>query len=193
MTKGYTDKEAIENYLLVEIDASFDDQIDEWIEAIEEYIDHTTGRDFTVAVEEDASTDRTFNGDDSRTLDIDPAILVDEVRFSETGTPISEDQYVLYPVRKDTVTKIKMKYIDFPCGEQNIYVKAKWGYAEMKKDIKFAATVLVAGIVNNAWQSEGEVQSMSIGRYSVTYKNKAQVDDFAKIEEILSFNKRFTF
>ena len=57
----------------------------------------------------------------------------------------------------------------------------------------FYGTVMVAGIINNAWQSEGEIASMTIGRYSVTYKTKKQMDDFASIEQILAFNKRYTF
>lgn len=191
--KGYTTKEAVENYLLIEIDAAFDDQVDEWIESVEEYIDHETNRDFAPAAEDAVAEDRTFDGDGTVTMDIDPCTEVEEVRFSETGDPIDEDQYVLYPVRKDTTDKIKMKYLKFPKGDQNIYVKAIWGYAAVPKDIKMAATVLVAGIINNAWQSEGEVASMTIGRYSVTYKTKAQVDDFNKIEEILAYNKRYTF
>lgn len=191
--KGYTTKEAIENYLLIDIDASFDDQVDEWIETVEEYIDHETNKDFAPVAETPVFEDRTFDGDGTNTMDIDPCTEVEEVRFSETGDPIDADQYVLYPVRKDTTDKIKMKYLRFPIGDQNIYVSAKWGYAAVPKDIKFAATVLVAGIINNAWQSEGEVASMTIGRYSVTYKTKSQVDDFNKIEEILAYNKRYSF
>lgn len=198
-SKGYTTKEAVENYNLVEIDDSFNDQVDEWIESVEEYIDHETNRDFgPVSRDEEGEIDaveedRTFDGDGSNTLVIDAAAEITEVRFSETGDPIDPDQYVLHPIRKDTTTQIVLKNLRFPRGMQNIYVKAKWGYAAVPKDIKLAATVLVAGIINNAWQSEGEVQSMTIGRYSVTYKTKQQVDDFNKIEEILAFNKRYTF
>lgn len=198
-SKGYTTKEAVENYNLVEIDNSFNDQVDEWIESVEEYIDHETNRDFgPVSRDEDGdidavAEDRTFDGDGSNTLVIDAAAEIEEIRFSETGDPIDVDQYVLHPIRKDTTTQIVLKNLRFPRGMQNIYVKAKWGYAAVPKDIKLAATVLVAGIINNAWQSEGEVQSMTIGRYSVTYKTKQQVDDFNKIEEILAFNKRYTF
>lgn len=191
--KGYTDIESIQNYLLIDIDAEFHDQINEWIMGVEEYIDHETNRDFTAADEEDVSEDRTFDGDRTNTLDIDPAILVDEVRFSEDGDPIDTDQYVLYPIRGGTVKKIKLKNLRFPLGDQNIYVKAKWGYEEVPMDIKLAATVLVSGIINNAWDSAGEVASMSIGRYSVTYKTKAQVDDFNKIDDILAYNKKYTF
>lgn len=191
--KGYTTKEAIENYLLIDIDDSFDEQIDEWIETVEEYIDHETNRDFAPVADDAVLEDRTFDGDGSNSIIIDAATEIDEVRFSETGDPIDTDQYVLHPIRKDTTTKIVLKNYRFPRGVQNIYVKAKWGYAAVPKDVKFAATVLVSGIINNAWQSEGEVASMSIGRYSVTYKTKQQVDDFNKIEDILAYNKRYTF
>lgn len=192
-SKGYTTKEAIGNYLLIEIDPSFDEQVDEWIESVEEFIDHETNRDFGVVAVDAVLEDRTFDGDGTNSINIDPATEVTEVRLSEDGDPIDSDQYVLYPIRKDTTTKIVLKNYTFPRGIQNIYVNAKWGYAVTPRDIKLAATVLVSGIINNAWQSEGEIASMSIGRYSVTYKTKAQVDDFNKIEEILGYNKRYSF
>lgn len=190
-SKGYTTKEAIENYLLIDIDASFDEQVDEWIESVEEYIDHETNRDFALAEDPADPADRIFDGDGSNTLDIDPATAIESVSLN--GSVIAEDQYVLYPANKTTKTQIKLKNIRFPVGIQNVTVNANWGYDAVPKDIKLAATVLVAGIINNAWQSEGEIASMTIGRYSVTYKTKQQVDDFNKIEEILSYNKRYTF
>jgi len=193
MAKGYTTKEAVENYLLIDIDASFDEQIEEWIEGVEDHIDHETNRDFAVVAEDAVFEDRTFDGDGSRTLSIDACTDVEEIRFSETGDPIAADQYVRHPIRKPTTTKLQLKNLNFPKGIQNIYVSAKWGYAKVPLDIKLAATVMVAGIINNAWQSEGEVASMTIGRYSVTYKTKQQMDDFTKIEEILQFNKKYTF
>lgn len=191
--KGYTTKEAIENYLLIEIDASFDDQIDEWISSIEKYIDHETNRDFTPVAVDATAEDRKFDGEGEKYLYIDAATDITEVRFSETGTPIDAEQYVLEPRRAATTTKIVLKNLRFPKGMENIFVKAKWGYDAVPADIKFAATVLVAGIINNAWQSEGEIQSQTIGRYSVTYKTKQQVDDFNKIENILAYNKSFSF
>lgn len=191
--KGYTTKESIENYLLIEIDESFDAQIDEWIEAVEEHIDHETNRDFTPVTGETTATDRQFDGDGTSELFIDPTTDIDEVRFGETSDPIDVAQYVASPYRDTTKNKITLRNLRFPKGLQNIYVKAKWGYEAVPKDIKLAATVLVAGIINNAWQSEGEVQSMTIGRYSVTYKTKEQLDDFKKVSDILAYNKSYTF
>ena len=42
----YTTKEAIENFLLTDIDASFDSQIESWITAMSEHIEAVTGRKF---------------------------------------------------------------------------------------------------------------------------------------------------
>lgn len=193
MLKGYTTKEAIENYMLIEIDASFDDQIDEWMESVEEYIDDETSRDFAPVAEDAVFEDRTFNGDNTAVLSIDAATEIEEIRFSENGDPIAASNYYTTPVRKPTITGIKLKNLVFPRGEQNIYVSAKWGYAAVPKDIKFAATVLMAGIIQNSWQAEGEIQSVTIGRYSVTYKDKSQITDFNRVSEILQYNKRYTF
>jgi hypothetical protein len=58
-------------------------------------------------------------------------------------------------------------------------------------DIKFAATVLVAGIINYSADVAGEVKSMSLGGYSVTYKDEKQWQDFDRVSEILKLNKKF--
>ena len=44
--KNYTDKTSIENYMLKTIDVSFASQISAWIEAMENFIDKHTGRNF---------------------------------------------------------------------------------------------------------------------------------------------------
>lgn len=194
MLKGYTTIEAIEKYAKITIDEADEETVEEYIEAVEEYIDHATGRDFSAVEEEAEFEDRTFDGDGSGTLAIDPATEIEEVRFSESGTPIAASNYYSVPVRKDTVTGIKLKNgMRFPVGEQNIYISAKWGYAGVPKDIKLAATVLATGILNNSKSTEGEIQSVSIGRYSVTYKNQSQLNDFNRVEEILAYNKRYVF
>lgn len=189
--KGYTNKLNVENYMLVEIDDSFDEQIDEWIGVVEEYIDHETNKDFSVS--DDTATDRVYDGDGTNTLNIDPAKEVVSVKLSPTSDAIATDQYHLYPANKTLKDKIKLRYLAFPRGDQNIVVNAKFGLENVPRDIEFAATVLLAGIIQNAWQTEGEVQSMTIGRYTVTYKDQAQIQDFNKVAEILAYNKKYTF
>ena len=43
---SYTTKVKIENYLMTDIDSSFDTQIAEWIASVEKYIDNYTGKTF---------------------------------------------------------------------------------------------------------------------------------------------------
>jgi hypothetical protein len=195
MIKGYTTKEKIENYLLIDIDDSFDDQINEWIEVIEKYIDDFTGLDWGIASEESgyAGEQRVFDGDGTKTISPGFFTEIMEIKLSPTGEALSEDDYYLYPANKTDKNKIKLAYLVFPVGDQNIYITANWGVSEIPLDISFAATVLVAGIINNSWQSEGEIESMTIGRYQVSFKNQEQVNDFKQVQKILEMNKKFDF
>jgi len=51
---------------------------------------------------------------------------------------------------------------------------------DVPNDIKLATTILVSLIIEEAWQSEGETESESIGSYSITYRktetNKSKID-----------------
>lgn len=192
--KGYTDKAAVEAYMLITIDSSFDTQVDEWIAAAEEIIDGETNRDFAVFDEEEGeATDRLYDGDGSQTLYIGPATEVVSVKLDPDGDEIDADQFFVYPANTLPKTKIKLPYLTFPEGSQNIVVNAKYGASTMKGEIKFAATVLVAGIINFAWNSGSNVRSMTMGRYSVTYKTDEQKEDLLKVQDILERNKRYTF
>ena len=97
--------------MLTVIDASFDDQIDEWIEAAEAHIDKKTGRSFVSEDDESGGggIERLFDGDGSGLLLIDDALSVSKV---ETG--IEEDEmeeveaedYVLEPANKSALVRI---------------------------------------------------------------------------------------
>lgn len=194
MAKNYTTKTAIENYMLIDIDDSFDEQITEWMEAVEQYIDHETNRDFSVAEDESGpGEERVYDGDNTNELVIDPAVEITSLKLSATGDEVDSANYFLYPANKLPKTSIRMKNLRFPKGLQNIVVGGRFGYPSVPSDIKFAATVLMAGVINFAWQSEGEIQSLTIGRYSVTYKNDKEVNDFARVQEILKHNRKITF
>lgn len=189
--KGYTTKAAIENYMQVDIDGSFDTQVDEWIEAAELIIDQETNRNFIA--DEGAASDKVFDGDGTDELVIPPTNDVDAVKLDPDGTALETDQYALYPANQTIKTKIKLRYQVFPEGLQNIVITANWGTQGVPKDIMFAATVIVAGILRHAWEDPNEVQSMTIGRYTVSYKTRQQQDDLTSVQEILDRNKRYHF
>lgn len=191
--KGYTTRQKVENYLLTTIDASIYDQITDWIEEVEANIEKITGRIF---VADDEDSDRVYDGDNTDMLLIDDAVSVTTVEVD--GAKIDATDLKFEPanaaVRGKPITAIVYDGGVFTKGKQNVTVTAKWGYStECPKDIQRAATILVAGIVNYAYKGEGQVQSMSIGRYQVTYKDEKGWQDFALVDKLLAGYVRHTF
>jgi len=191
--KGYTDRQSIENYLLTTIESWFYTQVDEWIGQIEAYIDKATGRNF---IADTVASQKVYDGDGTREILIDDCIDVTELKIEDGDALVEgyEDDYVVYPANNLPKTKLKLTAGYFNRGNQNVFVKGKWGYSSaVPDDIKFAATVLVAGIINYSMEGEGEVKSMSIGSYAVTYKDEKQWQDFDRMTEILNSYKKFSF
>lgn len=189
--KGYTSITQIEDYLLITIDPTFYTRIESWIGAIEKYIDKQTGRNF---VADSAASKKVYDGDGSNSLLIDDAAAVTKLEIDDTE--IDTTEYYLYPVNDLPKTKIRLyggRFTKSGFTYQNISVTAKWGYsAAAPEDIALAATVLVAGIINFSLNSEGEVKSESIGRYSVTYKDKTEWADYDRVKEILDSYEKIT-
>lgn len=109
MPKGYTTIAKLENYLLIDIDSSFHDQVDEWIEEVEAYIDLKTGRNFVADAEESgedagAST-RRFDGDGTSKQIIDDCVAVTEVKLSADDDPLEVEDFVLYPANAQALSR----------------------------------------------------------------------------------------
>lgn len=194
--KSYTTRQEIENYLLMNIDPTFHPQVDRWIEDMEAYIDRRTGRDFAPP---GAASKRTYDGsgEDRQVIDDCSEVTKVEIGMSDP-TEIVRGDYLTYPenaaAKSQPITRLEFLYGRFPRMKQSVHVTAKWGSpGGVPHDIRFAATVLVSGIVNRSYRSENDVASMSIGRYSVSYRTEAQIKDFEKVEEILKAHKKFTF
>jgi hypothetical protein len=183
--------EKIEDYLLIEIDPSFEPKVQLFINAVTAYIEKYTGRTFTPVTEETEATALTYDGNNEDELFIDDAVEVTEVKIGDEV--LDETEYFVYPSNSLPKTRIKLPYRYFYLGNQNITVTAKWGFGDaIPEDLSFAATVMVAGIINSQDTGEQEVQSETIGRYSVTYKTgSSQASDFATAKEILKMYKRY--
>jgi hypothetical protein len=152
--KGYTTKEKIENYLLTEIDASFDTQVNDWIVAMENYIDKITGRSFKA---DTVNSDRYFNGNGKREIWIDECISINTVNVYDVDgdliyTFVKDTDYVVYPYNALPIRKLILKstcYGHFTSGTKNVIINAKWGNtAAVPEPITLAATILVGGIIN---------------------------------------------
>jgi hypothetical protein len=194
MLKGYTTRQQIENYLLITVDASFYTQVNSWIEQIEKYIDQTTGRNF---IADTVASRKYYDGDGTNELLTDDFIEltkleIDEVEIDDESGLYAN--YILYPLNTECKNKIKLRYDNFTKEMQNIYVTAKWGYsAAVPADIMIAATVFVAGILNYSCPQKGNLKSLTVGQYSVTYKDEQGWQDFARAKDILESYKKYSF
>ena len=184
MSNKYTDIESIENYLLTNVDVTFESQIDEWIEQMSQYIEQETGRVF---IADAVASEKVYDGDGEKFIIIDDCIDIDKVEVDDV-----EVEFLMYPSNKLPITMVKLDSGVFTKGNQNITITAKWGYSvESPLDIKFICTVLVSGIINQSNSHEGEIGSISMGRYSVSYRDDKQLKDFENIENTLKNYKRY--
>jgi len=192
MAKGYTTRQEVENYLLITIDASFYAQITAWIEAVEAYIEKATDRIF---VADTLASARLYDGNGSSELIVDDSIQITKIEIGSDDDGWTEmTEYFLYPANRLPKRRIKLDGDIFTCGNQNVKITAKWGYvATVPADIKFAATVLLAGIINFSNDAEGEVASMTVGSYSVSYKDREEKADLERAMKILQSYKKYTF
>jgi len=180
---SYTTIEEIENYLKEEIESGQEEQVEKWIEAMSDYIEKKTGRVFTKSETEE----RLFDGVGLRELVIDDLLEIEKIEVSDAEMDL--DDYYLYPANDLPKTLIKGS---FPEGEQNIKITGKWGYSEeVPENIKFACSVLVAGILQHSISHEGEIQSERVGDWQISYKSDAQWQDFKKIDDVLDEYKRY--
>ena len=158
----------------------------EFIDAVTGYIERYTGRTFT---SDEEAAPRIYDGTDSGQLFIDDATEITEVKINDTI--LDESDYRLYPANRLPKTRIILPYKKFYEGAQNITVTAKWGYGAIPDDLAFAATVMVAGIINASSTTDDEIQSETIGRYSVTYRaNSPQAHDFSNAKNIIKLYRR---
>jgi hypothetical protein len=153
-------------------------------------------------VADETATAKLYDGNSANSLPIDDCIEVTKVeqgngslgQSTDQWTEIESGDYALYPANETPKEEIKLFGTLFSRGLQNVRVTAKWGYsAEVPDDIKAVATVLVSGIINYSLNAEGEVQSRTIGRYTVTFKTEKQWQDFDRVKGILEYYKRFSF
>jgi len=204
MAKGYTTEAKIENYILTEIDASYAATVTDIIESVEDTIDLETGRNF---IADTTATARLFNGQGDRALIIDDAIEITlvEVGLDDFGGSFltigntGSNRYFTEPAnhvaKLKPVTKLLLRDRVFTTGVQNHRITGKWGYSEnVPSNISFAATVFVAGILNQSRQGGDQIKSERIGNYQVTYNSdngKDSWSDFERAMEILNNYKRY--
>ncbi len=166
MQYAYTEKNAVQTYLLTNIDVTFDTQLSEWIRAMSQYIDEQVG----YPVFTDEETTRLYDGNGELRQLISPVHTITEVTL---------DDEVITPVKAPYNNPVKRELIFsdsyFTQGTANLAVTGIHSLkAELPDVIKTACTILVAGIVNQSNNQTEGVKSEKIGNYSVTYADEEE-------------------
>lgn len=184
--RQYTTIDEIQNYMLQNIDLDFHYQVEKWIEAMSEHIEKITGRVFKIT----EATTKVYDGNGKKEMKVDEFTEIESIEID--GEEV--DEFYTYPNNVTPKDTIVLKENVFTKDYQNVVIEAKWGYSEeVPQDLAFATTVLVAGIINHSLSHEGEVQSFSMGRYSVAYKDQKGWNDYKDAMAILDNYKRYTF
>lgn len=189
MQKEYTTIEAVENYPLITIDEAYKGQVTDWIKAMSSQIDLMCNRSIAPAfTDSDIAIEETYyyDGDGSKLLIISDCCDISSVTIDDVETEVFK-----YPANKPYTSRIVLADSCFTKGNQNVAVTGIQAMnPEIPEDIKFACTVLVAGIINNQKKLDKVGTTERIGAYSVTYRDDAQMKDFETAKNILSGYKR---
>lgn len=187
-----TTKTEIENYLLTNIDTSFDTQVALWIKAIETYINTLANRK---VVAEDTENTYRYTGSGAETVFIDDFLTISEVKVN--GSVVDNTSYVALPFNEGYVNKLKYAGggIWSRINEGDIEITGRRGMFDknsVPEDLRFSATVLVAGIIQSSSNENKEIQSETVGRYTVSYKTDTQKMDYRNAIEIIKSYRRYS-
>ena len=197
----YTNKGTIQNYLMTDIDNSFDTQIENWISAAEAYINNYTGR--PDGFEEVDASAKYYDGNGNIEIDIDECteittVQILDVNSSSVGYTLTEgldNDFITYPSNETPIYRLKIVPNStvgaWYRGNKRIVVTAKWGYgSSVPKDIEYATTVLVASIIDKGLRG-GKAKAEALGDYSISYENIDDSDQALGVKRILDTYKRF--
>jgi len=194
---SYILKSDIQNYLMINISATFDTVIDNWISAAENYIENYTGRTF----EKTAGVSKLYDGDGTNELLIDDLLSLTKVEILDADGDVihtidSIDEYYLYPssttpfVRPYTSIVLNQSNAPIPIflrGRQNVKVTGDFGYADtVPEDIKMVTVKIVSGFIEEKNLSiAGEVKKERLGEYDVTFQDISKMANHLSLNSIL--------
>lgn len=186
----YTTIAKVEAYTLKDIGSSFETNVSAWITSISRFIDQYCNR---TIVASGSDTEKYYDGEGKEYVSIDECQSITTVelgdRYGDNLSAVTD--YIKYPATAPHRALI-LKSGVFTGGIQNVKVTADFGYAaSTPEDIEFAATVLVAGIINAQDPNAQGKKSERIGNYQVTYTDDKGITDFNRAMAILDSHKRY--
>lgn len=191
---SYVTKGTVQKYLNVDIASSMDAQLDDWITAIEKWIEKYTGKSFEASSE--TRYYDTYNSKRGYEIDIDPFTAITALEYldeegatDETLTEGQSNDFLTYPLNDTEKYKILILPTSsvgpMPIGARRLKVTATFGHSDVvPKDIELVATKLVASVVSEGLKG-GKLQQVNIGDYQATFEKIDQTAEALGIYQIL--------
>ena len=189
MSVKYTTVGAIEKYIMIDIATTQEAQVEEWINAAENYIDNYCNRP-NGFLEDTTDVVKYYDGNNKRELDIDDfttltSVLILEDQGDDTEYSLAEgaeEDYITFPYNTTPKYRLQMTKNSQPgiffSGKKRIKITGKFGFAtSVPADIKLAATILASKVVEKG-QRGGDVAEERLGDYTLTLNalNEAAIE-----------------
>lgn len=178
----YTTPELVAEYLGRPLTTAESARIGRVIKAISRNMDRIANRTLVAADPEAEDYEpeiRYYDGPGIGRLRIDDARSISEIAITDDGVTFNAITDAAQYPRTAPMSVLQRSSGAFPYGTQNVRVTGNFGYfSTLPDDLQFAATVLVAGVLNGLANTGKSKKSESIGEYSVTYNDDAQSSDF---------------
>jgi hypothetical protein len=196
ITKNYTSEKKVEAFLGVEIEfGGADNAINEAVNLV----DKITGRNF---VADSVASARLFSGQAGLDLIIDDCVEITKVEmgsdmYGDSFAEVASTKYIKLPLNYTAkslpITRLHVKDDYWTSGVANHRITAKWGYSvAVPSAVELATTILAGGVyMFNKGGASGDLNSESIGNYSVSYANAEGWKAYKRAVEILNSFKRF--
>lgn len=182
---AYTDKGRVQRYLNVDIDSSYDTQVDDWIAEVKKFIDDYCGKTFEAVTET-----RYYDGNGRNCIIVDDFVdtTITELLILNTSggtestlTEGHSNDFITYPQNTDTKHELRLTVSAarsvFPSRSNAVKLTADFGYsASVPETIRNVATQLVARIVEKGLKG-GKVAGIQLGDYQVTLE---KIDEHAE-------------
>jgi hypothetical protein len=198
MNKAYTTIEEVENYTLQDIVDSFEPQVENWITSVSYLMDTLANRVLVApALGSGEYEIQYYDGDGSNWLLIDDCQELAKLsigdQWGDNLIDINPSEYAIKP-KTPPISQIILKGDKFPTGVQNVEIQGNFGlFRELPPDLKFACTVIVAGIINYQTKGGDNKSSESIGSYSVSYTDEQGISDYANALQIINSYRKLNF
>ena len=184
---AYTTQTKIERYLGKSLTSGQSAEIANWISAVTRYIEKYTG----VMFEQEAAATRYFDGNGLSEIFIDDFLSITSIDILETDGSVlqsltegEDDDYITYPY--NTTPKYKLILVtsasigNFPKRSKCVKITGTWNYSTtVPADIELVATMLVAQVLQLSGSGGLEVNSESLGDYSVSYGDVTDLDNMS--------------